>query len=96
MSKTFFLYHVVKEKEKISGNHFVPSVGIFINLPDCACIKKLFSHPVQEEEFLNFDCSVSHKSPSLPGVPPPLRGWQMISALFTLLQWAECAFAPAY
>ena len=46
MSKTFFLYHVVKEKEKISANHFVPSVGIFINLPDCACIKKLFSHPV--------------------------------------------------
>ena len=46
LSKTFFLYHVVKEKEKISGNHFVPSVGIFINLPDCACIKKLFSHPV--------------------------------------------------
>ena len=49
----------------------MPSAGIFINLPDCACIKKLFSDPVWEGEFLNFDCSVSHKSPPLPGVPPP-------------------------
>ena len=25
MSKTFFLCHVIKEKEKISGDHFMPS-----------------------------------------------------------------------
>ena len=37
---------LLKKRKKISGNHFMPSVGIFINLPDCACIKKLFSHPV--------------------------------------------------
>ena len=25
MSKTFFFCHVIKEKEKISGDHFMPS-----------------------------------------------------------------------
>ena len=39
MSKTFFPYHVVKEKEKNSGNHFMPSAGTFIKSPDCACMK---------------------------------------------------------
>ena len=46
MSKTFFLYHVVKEKEKISGKHFMPSAGTFIKSPDCACIKEVISDPV--------------------------------------------------
>lgn len=51
MSKTFFLCHVikVKEKEKISGDHCLYAIWwakIFIKLPDDACIRNLILDPV--------------------------------------------------